>query len=618
MRRMIFGVMTALLLLGSAGCAQAQPADSPQRTPAEATAGFFAMDTYIDLTAYGAGAEAALEAAQARIQELEGLWSVTDPGSDIYAVNHSGGVPTQVHADTAQVLSFALDMAGETGGALDPTLYPVLTAWGFTTDQYQIPDADTLSALLANTGYEKVSLNGQTMELPSGMELDLGAVGKGYAADETAQVLAEHGVESALLDFGGNILAMGSRPDGMPWRIGVRDPETDGTLGILEVTDQSVVVSGGYERYFVGEDGERYWHILDPETGSPARSGLTQVAIISPESKRCDALSTAVFVMGLEEAADFWRSRQDFEMVLLTDDGTIYLTEGLSGRFTLGSGQEGREVQVLSAEETSAERPAIDKAGGYAVETEEVLAENQDSQIYGVLYRPVGVEGPRPTVIYPHGFGGSYRNGARYAQALAAQGYLVYCFDFRGGSDSSRSEGSNLDMSVFTEQSDLDSVIAMLQAREDVDDDNLFLLGASQGGLVSAITAADNRDAIAGVILLYPAFVLVDDAMERFDSADEVTDSMHYLFMTVGRAYFEDLFGYDVYADIQGYDGAVLILHGDRDSLVPLSYSERAVEVLPSARLEVIPGAGHGFSGANFDLVMGHILEYLTSSLNDG
>ena len=188
----------------------------------------------------------------------------------------------------------------------------------------------------------------------------------------------------------------------------------------------------------------------------------------------------------------------------------------------------------------------------------------------------------------------------------------------RDRSNSSRSEGSNLDMSIFTEQADLESVIAMLQAREDVDDDNLFLLGASQGGLVSAITAEDNRDAIAGAVLLYPAFVLVDDAMERFDSADEVPDSMHYLFMTVGRTYFEDLFGYDVYADIQGYDGDVLILHGDRDSLVPLSYSERAVEVLPSAQLEVIPGAGHGFSGASFDLAMGYILEYLTSSLNGG
>ena len=350
MKRWSCGMLAAALLLGASGCSQTQQEASLQTLPAEASAGLFAMDTYIDLTAYGPDAEAALEAAQTRILELEGLWSVTDPGSDIYAVNHSGGAPTQVHADTAEVLTFALEMAEETGGALDPTLYPVLTAWGFTTDQYQIPDSGTLSALLENTGYEKVQQDGRTVELPAGMELDLGAVGKGYAADETAQILADYGVESALLDFGGNVLAMGSRPDGTPWRIGVRDPNSDGTLGVLEVTNQSVVVSGGYERYFVGEDGERYWHILDPETGAPARSGLTQVAIISPESKLCDALSTAVFVMGLEEATDLWRARQDFEMVLLADDGTVYITEGLSGRFSLGSGQEGREVQVLAAE----------------------------------------------------------------------------------------------------------------------------------------------------------------------------------------------------------------------------------------------------------------------------
>lgn len=259
---------------------------------------------------------------------------------------------------------------------------------------------------------------------------------------------------------------------------------------------------------------------------------------------------------------------------------------------------------------------AIDLSGGYEVETEEVFAENQGEQIYGLLYRPVGAEGPRPAVIYSHGFGGSYRNGAQYAEPLAAQGYLVYCFDFRGGSESSRSEGSNLEMSVFTEQSDLEAVIAMLQARDDVDDNNLFLLGASQGGMVSAMTAADNRNAVAGAVLLYPAFVLVDDAMEQFDSADQVPDSMHYLFMTVGRAYFEDLFGYDVYADIQGYDKDVLIIHGDRDGLVPLSYSERAVEALPSARLEVIPGAGHGFSGESARLAISYMSDYFAAHLN--
>lgn len=350
MKKVIAAAAAAALLFSAAGCSQMHPAASAQDAPAASTAGIFAMDTYIGLTAYGAKAEAALDAVRSRILELERLWSVTDPGSEIYAVNHSGGAPTRVSTDTAEILAFALNMSKETNGALDPTLYPVLTAWGFTTAQYQIPDAETLSALLKNTGCEKVALDGQVVTLPAGMELDLGAVGKGYTADEAAQVLADYGVGSALLDFGGNILAVGSRPDGTPWRVGIRDPDTDGTLGVLEVTNQSVVVSGGYERYFVGEDDERYWHILDPETGAPARSGLTQVAIISEESKLCDALSTAVFVMGREKATDLWRERQDFEMVLLTDDGTVCITEGLSGCFTLSSGQEGREVHILAAE----------------------------------------------------------------------------------------------------------------------------------------------------------------------------------------------------------------------------------------------------------------------------
>lgn len=223
---------------------------------------------------------------------------------------------------------------------------------------------------------------------------------------------------------------------------------------------------------------------------------------------------------------------------------------------------------------------------------QELFAENEGQQIFGLLYRPVEAEGPRPVVIYAHGFGSSYRNGDQYAQALAAQGYLVYCFDFRGGSESSRSEGSHLEMSIFTEQSDLETVIDMMKARTDVDGRSIFLLGASQGGMVSAMTAADNPDDIAGAVLLYPAFVLVDDARERFNSIDEVPESYRHMFMTVGRPYFEGLFDYDVYGHIQSYSKDILLIHGDRDGIVPLSYSERALEVYPSARLEVISGAG--------------------------
>lgn len=330
-RLLTLGLAFLIVVSGVACAAQTEP---PAEEPQEAAGGLFAMDTYISLTAYGPGAEAALELAEARIQELESLWSVTDEGSEIYAANHSGGTAVDISADTEELLRFALNMARETGGALEPTIYPVLTAWGFTTDNYQIPEQEELDRLLELVDYEAITLTDSTVTVPDGMMLDLGAVGKGCAADETAAILQDNGVTSALLDFGGNILTVGSKPDGTPWRVGVRDPDSEGNLGVLEVTSQSVVVSGGYEKYFVGEDGERYWHIIDPETGRPARSGLVQAAIVSRESKLCDALSTAIFVMGLDKAIDYWRDHQDFDMILLTEEREIYLTEGLRDAFT--------------------------------------------------------------------------------------------------------------------------------------------------------------------------------------------------------------------------------------------------------------------------------------------
>lgn len=360
MKKQITTILLIVLLLGASGCAKAQMGTDelnetiPMSITApsqEATADLFAMDTWLNLSAYGPQAEAALAAAQDRIMELESLWSVTNADSEIYAVNHSDGAPTLLSGDTAEVLAFALEMAERTGGAMDPTLYPVLTAWGFTTGQYQIPSQKEIDFLLSSTGYEKIKLDGQTVTVPDGMELDLGAVGKGYAADETAAVLRKYGITSALLNFGGNVLTVGAKPDGSPWRIGIRNPFTDeDTLGVMELVDQSIVVSGGYERYFIGEDGVQYWHILDPDTGAPARNGLAQAAIISSDSKVCDALSTAVYVMGLEDAIEYWRSEQGFDMILVTDDQQIYITEGVAEAFTLRDGQANWEVYVIAAE----------------------------------------------------------------------------------------------------------------------------------------------------------------------------------------------------------------------------------------------------------------------------
>lgn len=310
---------------------------------------FFGMDTYMTITAYGEDAGEAVEEAQARILELEKEWSVTDESSQIYQANHSGGSPVTLSDDTRDVVSFALEMAEKTGGALEPTIYPVLEAWGFTTDENRIPAPDEIQTLLEHVGYEQVSLSGNELTLPEGVELDLGAVGKGYAGDAAAEVIKEQGVTSALLDLGGNIQAVGKRPDGTDWRIGIRNPFGDGQMGMLLASDCAVVTSGSYERYFVGEDGKEYTHIIDPETGYPVDNGLVSVSIIAEEGKVADALSTSMFVKGLEGAEEYWKEHQDFEMIAVTEDGDIYVTEGIEDQFTLGDSFGNMELHIITS-----------------------------------------------------------------------------------------------------------------------------------------------------------------------------------------------------------------------------------------------------------------------------
>ncbi len=308
---------------------------------------FFAMDTYMTITAYGANAEHGLIQAENRIAELEGLWSVTDAGSDIYKINHSGGQPVAVSADTEEVVSFALDMAERTDGALEPTIYPVLTAWGFTTGENHIPSENEIAELLECVGHDRVHLGNGTISLETESMLDLGAVGKGFAGDEAVQVLKENGVASALLDIGGNIQAIGTKPDGSSWRVGLKDPFSGGVLGVIRVADEAVVTSGSYERYFIGEDGKRYGHIIDPATGYPVDNGIASVSVIAGEGKLCDALSTALFVMGREDAEDYWRQRRDFDMILVMEDGNIYVTEGIKDRFSLQRGYGDMTLNVI-------------------------------------------------------------------------------------------------------------------------------------------------------------------------------------------------------------------------------------------------------------------------------
>ncbi|MCM1226197.1 MAG: FAD:protein FMN transferase [Clostridium sp.] len=308
---------------------------------------FFAMDTYMTITAYGENSETALKQAEEKVSELENLWSVTDENSEIYSINHSNGQSVSVSLETAELLDFSLNISELTDGALDCTIYPILTEWGFTTSEYKIPTDEKISELLDNTGYEKINLNGNNVVIPKNMQIDLGAVGKGCTGDLVTEVLKENGIESALLDLGGNIQTIGTKPDGTDWKLGLRSPFDEGNFATLEVSDCAVITSGGYERYFVGDDGETYWHILDPKTGKPVHSGLVSVTVVGKEGRLCDALSTSLFVMGLEKAENLWKQRDNFEMILVTDDGEIYITEGLESSFSLSEIYGNLKVNVV-------------------------------------------------------------------------------------------------------------------------------------------------------------------------------------------------------------------------------------------------------------------------------
>lgn len=322
---------------------------------------FFAMDTYNIITVFDDIPESVLDSAERKLRELERLWSVTDRESEIYELNHANGKPVTVSDDTAQLVQFSIDMGEKTGGVLDITLYPVLTAWGFTAGNQQIPSDDVLKERMMLTGIEKINLFEHKLSIQPEMQIDLGAVAKGYASDLLTQMLKEQGVSSGIVSLGGNIQAIGSKPDGSDFNISVEHPIDRDSLGIISLSDSCVVTSGAYERYFEGEDGEVYGHILDPKTGRPANTDLDSVTVIGKEGKLCDALSTALFVMGLDDAVDYWRmvmkdtcgrfgsneNHGEFDMILVTKDGDVWITENLTDNFRLSESHADIKVNEI-------------------------------------------------------------------------------------------------------------------------------------------------------------------------------------------------------------------------------------------------------------------------------
>lgn len=237
--------------------------------------------------------------------------------------------------------------------------------------------------------------------------------------------------------------------------------------------------------------------------------------------------------------------------------------------------------------------------------------ERDGKNIFGVVYIPRGDNGTKryPTIIYSHGMSSNHESGDKYAAEFARRGYVVYCFDFCGGYES-KSDGDPLKMTVFSEQADLDAVFHHIARLPYVDANNIFLMGASQGGAVTSLVASQEAGLIKGLILLYPAFNLPEEIRAAFPDPLKFTD-IYELAVPVGRPYLEELYGFDFYNVIANYRGPVLILHGSADAAVPSGYSVKAVRTYPHASLELIGGGKHGFEGGIFKYAVKVIVNFL-------
>ncbi len=324
MKKSILALVMSLVFL-MVGC-RAEAAKSEEKT-----AYLFAMDTTMTIRIFGGGDDL-LQSLQKRVNGIENQVSVTREGSDIYQLNHAGSVTAS--PDTEAIMNKALEICRETEGALDISVYPVVREWGFTTGEHQVPSPERLKELLAFVDYKKIESVADGFSIPAGMAVDLGSVTKGYTGDVLAGMIRSGGIKSAILDLGGNIHTVGKKPNGSFWRVAVRSPEGTGLVGVVEVADEAVITSGGYERFFEDEEGNIWWHIIDPKTGYPAKNGVISMTIVGKEGIRCDALSTALFVMGPERAVEFWHTHQDFEMIMITEKGELIITPSLYKRFT--------------------------------------------------------------------------------------------------------------------------------------------------------------------------------------------------------------------------------------------------------------------------------------------
>ncbi|GGH37942.1 FAD:protein FMN transferase [Paenibacillus segetis] len=295
---------------------------------------YFIFDTIVNVKIYDTRAtKDNLKDIEDILKNIDMKISRNQETSEISKVIANAGIaPVQVSTDTYDLVSKALSYAERTNGMFDPAIGKLVGLWNIGHEGAHVPAVADIEEALQRCDYRKIEMNDDKHEIylqEKGMDIDLGSIGKGYAADVIYDYLADKGFHSAIIDLGGNVFAMGSKPGGKKWTIGVQDPDKErgNGIGTIQVEDKTIVTSGIYERFFI-EDGKMYQHILDPRTGYPVDNNISSVTIVTSRSTDADALSTTLFVLGIDEGLKFIENTPDAEALFITKDKKLYGTSG--------------------------------------------------------------------------------------------------------------------------------------------------------------------------------------------------------------------------------------------------------------------------------------------------
>lgn len=335
MHKKITAISCMLILCISllAGCADPKPTEPQSKTN-------FFLGTVVTITLYDNASEEVFEQVFERIRDIENKMSINIEQSEVMKINESSGMNfVAVSEDTFHVIKKGIYYSELSQGKFDISIGPIVKLWNIGSKDARVPSVEEIAAKLKLVNYKNILLNETEKKImlkEKGMIIDLGAIAKGFVADEVRTVLQENGVEHAIINLGGNIFALGNKPDGQPWTVGIQNPfEPTGTpLGAIQVMDQSVVTSGIYER-FLEENGKKYHHILSTATGYPVENNLVGVSIITDKSIDGDGLSTTIFSLGLTEGMNLVEKLDGIDALFITRDAEIYTSSGLKNNFKL-------------------------------------------------------------------------------------------------------------------------------------------------------------------------------------------------------------------------------------------------------------------------------------------